>query len=136
MRGELQATLGDVGEIAEAAGVEDRTGQVGVGAGEKVGEGDQGQHRQRRGDHEQGGAPPPRGDRGGGDGAADRQDDRGADVGAEAAGGEDDRAEQADGEEGRGGPPLGQSWPKPARAAPVPATTRTPSSASSSLPIP
>ena len=112
MRGELQAPLGDVGEVAEPAGVEHRAGQVGVGAGDEVGEGDQRQHRQRRGDHEQGGAPPPGGDRRGGDGAADRQDDRRADVGAEAPGGEDERAEQADGEEGRGGPALRQPRPE------------------------
>ena len=58
--GELQAALGDVGEVAEAAGVEHRAGQVGVGAGDEVEQGDQRQHRDRRGEHEQRRAPPPR----------------------------------------------------------------------------
>ena len=35
VRGELQAALGDVGQVVEPAGVEHRAGQVGVGAGER-----------------------------------------------------------------------------------------------------
>ena len=47
---ELQAALGDVGEVAEAAGVEDRAGEVGVGAGDEVDEREQRQDRERSGD--------------------------------------------------------------------------------------
>ena len=97
MRGELQAPLRDVGKVAEAAGVEDRPGQVGVRPRNQIGEGDQGQHHKRGGHHEQRRAPAPRRDRGSGNGAANGQHDRRPDIGPEATGGKDEREEEADG---------------------------------------
>ena len=41
MGGELESALGDVGEVAEAAGVENRAGQVGVGPGSEVDQSEQ-----------------------------------------------------------------------------------------------
>ena len=139
MRGELQAALGDVGEVVEAAGVEHRAGQVGVGAGEQIAERQQRQRGERRNDEEQSGATAAGRDRGGGSGAAERQHDRRADVGAEAAGGEDEGGDQRDDQECRGTalPAFPVRGPgKADSAAPVPAMTSTASIASSSLPIP
>ena len=47
-RREPQATLGDVGEITEAAGVEHGAGQVGIAAGDEVDQRQQGQRQERR----------------------------------------------------------------------------------------
>ena len=88
--GELQAALGDVAEIAEAAGVEDRAGEVGVGAGDEVDQGQQRQDREREGDDQERRAAAARRDRRGSRGGPDREDDRRADVGAEAPRGEDE----------------------------------------------
>ena len=51
-RGEPQAPLGDVGEVAEAAGVEDRAGQVRVASAGQVDQGEQREGPQRRRDRQ------------------------------------------------------------------------------------
>ena len=113
MRRELQASLRDVGQVPQAAGVEDRAGQVGVGAADQVDQGQQREDGERSGDDSRAERAPPRPrSRDRGDGRADREDDRGADVGAEAARGEDDSR--------RRGRRRGRATAAPARGQPAP----------------
>ena len=70
---ELQAALGDLGQLVEAAGVEHRAGQVGVGAGERGRSAPAGRRpRSARAIASSSGAPAAPGDRRGGDRGAER----------------------------------------------------------------
>ncbi len=108
---ELEATLGDLGQVVETAGVEHRSRQVRVRAGDEV------RQRQERHGHEwhrddhQRRPPPASGNRRRGHRRSNREDDRRPHVGPEPPRSEDERQHHPHDEERRRRPP----WRDPRR---------------------
>jgi hypothetical protein len=117
VRGELQAALGDIGEVTQPAGVQNGASQVGVGARGEVDQCDEREHRERDRDDEEGRVSSRGRDPGSGDRGPYRQNDGRADIRAEAPGGEYGGEEQADSEEHRsaGGPGGSRGEPREPR---------------------